>query len=179
MVDCLSIVKTDKVSHTVDIVETDIVKLVVEIESFDMSSDEFDKDIGSFDGLKPRQADLSYVHALNELHLHEIRVVPNLKRLTWPCDTVRNEKAAENRPSSSASQEGGHFSFVDTQIIDTDRDARRPQVLNRASISTIKNCPSSLAFQEVTHQESEFDLPSPLLGGGAGGICRLRKSLRT
>nr|GEV74944.1 hypothetical protein [Tanacetum cinerariifolium] len=61
-------------------------------------------------------------------------IVADSKRLTWPCDTIRNEKAAENRPSSSASQEGGHFSFVDTQIIDADRDARR-QVLNRASIS--------------------------------------------
>ncbi|GJX22551.1 hypothetical protein Tco_0226996 [Tanacetum coccineum] len=75
MIDCLSIVETDKVIHTV---ETDIVKLVVEIESFSMSSDEFDKETESFDGLQPKQADLSYVHALNELHLHEIRVVPNV-----------------------------------------------------------------------------------------------------
>ncbi|GJR41205.1 hypothetical protein Tco_1216889 [Tanacetum coccineum] len=67
MIDCLSIVKTEKVIHTV---ETDIVKLVVKIESFGMSSDEFDKDIGSSDGLQPKQADLSCVHALNELHLH-------------------------------------------------------------------------------------------------------------
>ncbi|GJX57456.1 hypothetical protein Tco_0287353 [Tanacetum coccineum] len=73
MIDCLSIVETDKVIHTV---ETDIVKLMVEIESFGMSSDEFDKDTGSSDGLQPKKADLSCVHALNELHLHEIRVVP-------------------------------------------------------------------------------------------------------
>ncbi|GJR78344.1 hypothetical protein Tco_0149129 [Tanacetum coccineum] len=68
MIDCLSIVKTDKVIHTV---ETDIVKLVVEIESFGMSSDEFDKKIGSSDGLQPKQADLSCFHALNELHLRK------------------------------------------------------------------------------------------------------------
>ncbi|GKC56192.1 hypothetical protein Tco_1083790 [Tanacetum coccineum] len=74
MIDCLSIVKTNKVIHTM---ETDIVKLVVEIESFGMSSDEFDKEPGSSDGLQPKQADLSCVHALNELHLHEIRVVLN------------------------------------------------------------------------------------------------------
>ncbi|GJV56927.1 hypothetical protein Tco_1457932 [Tanacetum coccineum] len=73
MVDWLSIVETDKVIHTV---ETDIVKLVVEIKSFSMSSDEFDKETRSFDGLQPMQADLSCVQALNELHLHEIRVVP-------------------------------------------------------------------------------------------------------
>ncbi|GKA14134.1 hypothetical protein Tco_0693780 [Tanacetum coccineum] len=72
MVDWLSIVETDKVIHTVEI---DIVKLVVEIESFGMSSDEFDKETGSSDGLQPKQADLSCVHALNELHLHEIHVV--------------------------------------------------------------------------------------------------------
>ncbi|GKF52034.1 hypothetical protein Tco_0148501, partial [Tanacetum coccineum] len=71
---CLSIVETDKVIHTV---ETDIVKLVVEIESFGMSSDEFDKETGSSKGLQPKQADLSYVHAVNELYLHEIHVVPS------------------------------------------------------------------------------------------------------
>ncbi|GJV34746.1 hypothetical protein Tco_1395146 [Tanacetum coccineum] len=74
MIDCLSIVETDKVIH---IVEIDIVKLVVEIESFGMSADEFDKETGSSDGLQPKQADLSCVHALNELHLHEIHVVPS------------------------------------------------------------------------------------------------------
>ncbi|GKC00739.1 hypothetical protein Tco_0986875 [Tanacetum coccineum] len=74
MIDCLSIVETDKVIRTVD---TDIVKLVVEIESFGMSADEFDKDTGSSDGLQPKQADQSCVHALNELHLHEIHIVPS------------------------------------------------------------------------------------------------------
>ncbi|GKF28638.1 hypothetical protein Tco_0094980, partial [Tanacetum coccineum] len=69
----VSIVETDKVIHTV---ETDIVKLVVEIKSFGMSSNEFDKEIVSVDELQLRQADLSCVHALNELHLHEIHVVP-------------------------------------------------------------------------------------------------------
>ncbi|GJX02569.1 hypothetical protein Tco_0186482 [Tanacetum coccineum] len=54
---------------------TDIVKLMVEIESFGMSSNEFDKETGSSDRLKPKQMDLSCVHALNELYLHEIHVV--------------------------------------------------------------------------------------------------------
>nr|GEV86677.1 hypothetical protein [Tanacetum cinerariifolium] len=58
--------------------EIDIVKLMVEIERLGMSSDEFDKKIGSSDGLQPKQADLSCVYALNELHLHEIRVVPRV-----------------------------------------------------------------------------------------------------
>ncbi|GJT45728.1 hypothetical protein Tco_0954443 [Tanacetum coccineum] len=74
MIDCLIIVKTDKVIHTV---ETDIVKLVVEIKGFGMSSNEFDKETGSSDRLPPKQADLYCIHALNELRLHEIRVVPN------------------------------------------------------------------------------------------------------
>nr|GEU39235.1 putative reverse transcriptase domain-containing protein [Tanacetum cinerariifolium] len=74
MINWLSIVETDKVIHTV---ETDIVKLVVEIESFGISSDKFDEETRSFDGLQPKQADMSYVHALNELHLNEIRVVPS------------------------------------------------------------------------------------------------------
>ncbi|GKB21955.1 retrovirus-related pol polyprotein from transposon TNT 1-94 [Tanacetum coccineum] len=46
MIDWLSIVETDKMIHTV---ETDIVKLMVEIESFDMSFDEFDKEIISLE----------------------------------------------------------------------------------------------------------------------------------
>nr|GEV14207.1 putative reverse transcriptase domain, ribonuclease H-like domain, aspartic peptidase domain protein [Tanacetum cinerariifolium] len=56
---------------------TGMLKLVVEIECFGMSFDEFDKETGSSDGLQPMQAGLSYVHALNEPHLHEIHVVPN------------------------------------------------------------------------------------------------------
>ncbi|GJS03775.1 hypothetical protein Tco_0320283 [Tanacetum coccineum] len=85
IIDCLSIVETDKVIHTV---ETDIVKLVVEIESFGMSSDEFDKETGSSDGLQPKQADLSCVHALNELHLHEIRTKAATYELKWIEDLV-------------------------------------------------------------------------------------------
>ncbi|GJZ26458.1 hypothetical protein Tco_0570711 [Tanacetum coccineum] len=74
MIDYLSIVETDKVNHAV---ETDMVKLVVEIESFGMSADELDKETGSSNGLKPKKADLSCVHALNEPHLHDILVVPS------------------------------------------------------------------------------------------------------
>nr|GEW37157.1 hypothetical protein [Tanacetum cinerariifolium] len=63
---------TDKVIHTM---ETDIVRLVVEIESFGKSFDEFDKETWSAGGFQTKQADLSCVHALNELHSHEICVV--------------------------------------------------------------------------------------------------------
>ncbi|GKE93460.1 hypothetical protein Tco_1574555 [Tanacetum coccineum] len=35
------------------------------------------KETGSSDGLQLKQADLSCVHALNEIHLHKIRVVPS------------------------------------------------------------------------------------------------------
>nr|GEW47266.1 hypothetical protein [Tanacetum cinerariifolium] len=48
MMDWLSIDETDKM---INIVENDIVKLVVEIESFGMISDKFDEQTGSFDGL--------------------------------------------------------------------------------------------------------------------------------
>ncbi|GJX35176.1 hypothetical protein Tco_1179277 [Tanacetum coccineum] len=74
MIDWLSIIETDKRIHTMKI---DIVKLVVEIESFGMNFDEFDKATVSVDELQLGQADLSCVHALNELHLHEIRVFPS------------------------------------------------------------------------------------------------------
>ncbi|GKG51008.1 hypothetical protein Tco_0539132, partial [Tanacetum coccineum] len=58
MIDGLSIIETDKVIHTV---EVDKVKLMVKIMSFGMSSDEFDKETGSSDGLQPKQADMSCV----------------------------------------------------------------------------------------------------------------------
>ncbi|GJQ99945.1 hypothetical protein Tco_0522930 [Tanacetum coccineum] len=74
MIDELSIVETDKVIHTV---ETDMMKVVVEIECFGVNFDEFDKETGSSDELQPKQAGLNCVHALNEPHLHEIHVVPN------------------------------------------------------------------------------------------------------
>nr|GEY83685.1 hypothetical protein [Tanacetum cinerariifolium] len=72
MIDFLSIVETIKVNHTIEI---DIVILVVETESSGMSDDKSDKKIGSSDGLQPKQADLSFVHALNKPHLHEIHVI--------------------------------------------------------------------------------------------------------
>nr|GEV92989.1 hypothetical protein [Tanacetum cinerariifolium] len=68
----VSIVETDMVIHTA---KTDMMKLVVEIEWFGMSANECDKDTGSSDGLQPKQADLSCVHALNKPHWHEIHVV--------------------------------------------------------------------------------------------------------
>ncbi|GKE27312.1 hypothetical protein Tco_1442696 [Tanacetum coccineum] len=74
MIDELSIVETDMVNHTV---ETNMVKLVIEIECFGMSFDEFDKETESSDGLQPMQVNLSCFHALNEPYLHEIHVVPN------------------------------------------------------------------------------------------------------
>ncbi|GJR11822.1 hypothetical protein Tco_0794474 [Tanacetum coccineum] len=70
----LSIVETDKINHTV---ETDMMKLVVEIKCFGVNFDEFDKETRSSDKLQPKQAGLNYVHALNEPHFHEIHVVPN------------------------------------------------------------------------------------------------------
>nr|GEZ14876.1 hypothetical protein [Tanacetum cinerariifolium] len=73
MIDWLSNDESDKVSHTV---KTDIVRLVVEIDRFGKSYDEFDKETGPSGGLQPKQVDLSCVHALNELHLYEIHVVP-------------------------------------------------------------------------------------------------------
>ncbi|GJS03966.1 hypothetical protein Tco_0320474 [Tanacetum coccineum] len=78
--------ETDKMIHTV---ETDIVKLVVEIEGFDMSFDEFDKETGSSDGLQPKQVDLSCVHALNKLHLHEIRVLSQMFMLLSSSENLK------------------------------------------------------------------------------------------
>ncbi|GJR71548.1 hypothetical protein Tco_0083913 [Tanacetum coccineum] len=94
MIDELSIVRTDKVIHTV---ETDMVKLVVEIECFGMSFDEFDKEIGSSDGLQPKQADLSCVHALNKPHLHEIHVVPSKHEADQYVHVIEQQRESQKK----------------------------------------------------------------------------------
>nr|GEV78920.1 hypothetical protein [Tanacetum cinerariifolium] len=79
MIDWLSNVETDKEIYTI---EADIVRLMDETESFGKTSDEFDKETGSSDRFLPKKVDMSCVHALNELHSHEIRVVPTPDRIT-------------------------------------------------------------------------------------------------
>nr|GEV52613.1 hypothetical protein [Tanacetum cinerariifolium] len=74
MIEYVSIVETDIMIHTA---KTKMMKLVVEIECFGMSADEFDKETGSSDGSQPKQADMSFIHTLNKPHLHEIHVVPS------------------------------------------------------------------------------------------------------
>nr|GFA79461.1 hypothetical protein [Tanacetum cinerariifolium] len=65
---------TDMVIHTE---KTGMMRLVVEIKYPGKSADVFDKVNVSSDGLQLEQVDLNYVHALNEPHLHDIRVVSN------------------------------------------------------------------------------------------------------
>nr|GEX70913.1 hypothetical protein [Tanacetum cinerariifolium] len=67
-------VKNDMVIH---IEKTRMMILEVEIEYVGMIADVVDTVTWSFNGLQPEQVDLKCVHALNEPHLHDIRVVPN------------------------------------------------------------------------------------------------------
>nr|GEU48186.1 hypothetical protein [Tanacetum cinerariifolium] len=57
-------------------------------KSFGMSSDEFVKETRSSDGFPPKQADLSCVHALRKLSLHEIHVVLSFSSITGGLDHV-------------------------------------------------------------------------------------------
>nr|GFC64847.1 hypothetical protein [Tanacetum cinerariifolium] len=65
-----------------------MMKLVVEIECFGMNVIEFDKETGSSDELQPKQADLCYVHALNEPRLCEIHVVPIHHNVYTPSSSI-------------------------------------------------------------------------------------------
>nr|GFC93877.1 hypothetical protein [Tanacetum cinerariifolium] len=67
MIKYVSIVETDMVIHTA---KTEMMTLVVEIEYVGINADEVDKETRSSDGLQPKRADLSCVHALNEPRLH-------------------------------------------------------------------------------------------------------------
>nr|GFB60325.1 hypothetical protein [Tanacetum cinerariifolium] len=64
-------------NRLMDSEKTGVMRLVVEIEYVGKIADVFDKATWSFDGLQLKQVDLNYVQALNEPHLHDIRVVPN------------------------------------------------------------------------------------------------------
>ncbi|GKE06736.1 hypothetical protein Tco_1398754 [Tanacetum coccineum] len=86
MIDELSIVKTEKVIHTV---ETDKVKQIVDVESSGKSVNEIDKETMSFGEMQLKQDDRSCVHASIKLHLHAVHVVQagrlgvDLKLLQW------------------------------------------------------------------------------------------------
>ncbi|GKG15544.1 hypothetical protein Tco_0357867, partial [Tanacetum coccineum] len=65
------------IEEVIPTVETNIMKLEVEIESFGKNSDKIDKETVLFDELPLKQEDLSCIYALNELHLHVVHVVPS------------------------------------------------------------------------------------------------------
>nr|GEV24202.1 hypothetical protein [Tanacetum cinerariifolium] len=117
MIDYMSIVETDKVIH---IAKIDMVKFFVEIESFSLSVDELDKENGSCDGLQPKQADMSCVHALNKPHFHEIHVVPrfpaqgvgssNTDVLELPCLLVLITRTSQSRQHGKSESDSYYLS---------------------------------------------------------------------
>nr|GEY32973.1 hypothetical protein [Tanacetum cinerariifolium] len=155
-----SIVETDKVNH---IIETDIVKLVVEIESFGMSSNDFDKVVGSSDRLQPRQADLSCVHALSELHLHEIHVVP-IVRFQQDDRSVPTSNVVDRfqltmttsvDPDTSSSVETDTSSSVETDTCSSvETDTSRSVETNRSS-SVITDTSSSVETDTSSSVETD------------------------
>nr|GFB99034.1 hypothetical protein [Tanacetum cinerariifolium] len=66
--------KNDMVFYTE---KTGMLRLAVGIDVAGMTADVVDKPTCSFDGFQLKSVDLKCVHALNELYLHDIRVVPN------------------------------------------------------------------------------------------------------
>nr|GEZ73534.1 hypothetical protein [Tanacetum cinerariifolium] len=76
--------KNDTVFHTE---KTRMLRLVVEIDVGGMTADVVDKVTFSFDDLQLEQVDRKYVHALNEPHLHDVRVVLNRHEVDqhWSC----------------------------------------------------------------------------------------------
>ncbi|GJZ32970.1 hypothetical protein Tco_0578406 [Tanacetum coccineum] len=80
MIDDLSIAEPDKVIHTM---ETDMVKLVVKIDCFGKSFDEFDKETMSSDGLLPKTSRSECRSCIKtNRHLHEIHYVPSKHELS-------------------------------------------------------------------------------------------------
>nr|GEV91861.1 hypothetical protein [Tanacetum cinerariifolium] len=75
--ECKLYEKFDKFVYKKGNHDTEMMRLVFEIKCVGKITDAFDKATGSSDGLQPEQVNLNYVYALNEPHLHEIRVVPS------------------------------------------------------------------------------------------------------
>ncbi|GKE19988.1 hypothetical protein Tco_1431500 [Tanacetum coccineum] len=149
MVDWLSIVETDKVIHTV---ETDIVKLVVEIKSFGKSSDEFDKETGSFDGLQLKQADLSCVRALNELQLHEIHVVPRGRNRTYLFPTWVDD--SQHPKESLCQQESPLLNCLETTRDFTVLDkTQKTDIANSASTEIANSGIANSATTEIANSD--------------------------
>nr|GEV96167.1 hypothetical protein [Tanacetum cinerariifolium] len=141
MTNFLSIVETDKVNHTVEI---DIVKLVVEIESFGMSADELDKETGSSDGLQPKQANLSCVHALNELHLHEIYVFLS----THEVDHPSIEENGVTRPNK-------YSELSPTEAIQADCDVKATNIILQGLLPEERECKLYDEFNKFAYKKGE------------------------
>ncbi|GJS23681.1 putative reverse transcriptase domain-containing protein [Tanacetum coccineum] len=158
MIDYLSIVETDKVNH---VVETDMVKLMVEIKSFGMCADELDKETGSSDGLQPKQADLSCVHALIEPHLHEIHVVPN-KHEADQCGRL----STPDRIALSTRVVIEEFGRANVVADALSRKEREPQLRVRALVMTI-----SLDLpKQILNAQTEARKPENIRSEDVGGM---------
>nr|GEY39170.1 hypothetical protein [Tanacetum cinerariifolium] len=70
----MHIEKNDTVFHTK---KTGMLRLVVEIDVGGMTANVVDKVTCSFDGWQLKQVDMKCILALNELHFHDVHVVPN------------------------------------------------------------------------------------------------------
>ncbi|GJY24908.1 hypothetical protein Tco_0399634 [Tanacetum coccineum] len=92
-------------------------------ECFGMSSNEFDKETGSSDGLQQKQPDLNCVHALNKLHLLEILVVQvNMKLINISCVQIPNQLDISHKFAplrrKSIQKLGVHLKLFQFHIID-------------------------------------------------------------
>nr|GEV72017.1 hypothetical protein [Tanacetum cinerariifolium] len=111
-----------------------------------MSADELDKETGSSDGLQPKQADLSCVHALNELHLHEIHVVPSM----------HEADQFEKNNYANVIQDVNHINFFDVEYPEMlNEDERVANDLNK-----LKSDSSSSSVSGSNLNVTDFSIDS-------------------
>nr|GEZ31880.1 hypothetical protein [Tanacetum cinerariifolium] len=116
--------ENDTVFH---IEKTGMLMLVVEIDVGGMTADVVDKSTCLSDDAQPRQVDLRCTHALTELHLHDIHVVPDMHEVDQRAMKILGKSHGVILPSkyffnrvtpfsSTVGQRSGAFS-TDSRII--------------------------------------------------------------
>ncbi|GJT61184.1 hypothetical protein Tco_1004717 [Tanacetum coccineum] len=149
---------------------TDIVKLVVEIESFGMNFDEFDKETGSSDGLQPKQADLNkYKEQSVEINRLKQTLSKHLKEKESLMQTVtllKNDfKKEESRNIDREISLEKKIKQLDNIVYKRDQSAQTVHMLTKPQFFYDHTTKQALGFQNPFYLKKAQQLEPKLYDG--------------
>nr|GEX76376.1 hypothetical protein [Tanacetum cinerariifolium] len=106
--------KNDTMFHTE---KTGMLILMVEIDVGSMTADVADKVTCSFDDVQLEQVDRKYIHALNEFHLHDIRVVPNRHEVDQRAVKISSKSHVVILPSGKQTYQTHHTAYTPSLVL--------------------------------------------------------------